>query len=111
MLCGALNTWDFVCVTMSHAKYHIYLAIRQGFPLSSMTKSNLFSPAVLQVLPFLNNPKYLTLSYTTDLDFWDCFGRKIAPPYNRRNMVVVTMASYTLSGDSQVTSWVWLKAM
>ena len=28
------------------------------------------------VLPFLNNPKDLNLSYKTDLDLWDCFGMK-----------------------------------
>ena len=30
----------------------------------------------LRVLPFLNNPKDLDLSYKTDLDFWDGFGKK-----------------------------------
>ena len=28
------------------------------------------------MLPFLNNPKDLDLSYKMDLDLWDCFGRK-----------------------------------
>ena len=28
------------------------------------------------MLPFLNNPKDLDPSYKTDLDLWDCFGRK-----------------------------------
>ena len=28
------------------------------------------------VLPFLNNPNDLELSFKTDLDFWDCFGRE-----------------------------------
>ena len=32
--------------------------------------------AIIRVLPFLNNPKGLDPSYKTDLDFWDCFGRK-----------------------------------
>ena len=31
---------------------------------------------VLLVLPFLNNPKDLDLSYKMDINFWDCFGRK-----------------------------------
>ena len=31
---------------------------------------------IIQVLPFLNNPQALDLSYKTDLDFCDCFGRK-----------------------------------
>ena len=39
-------------------------------------KSVLWNFAVIQVLPFLNNPKDLDLSYKTDLDFWDCFGKK-----------------------------------
>ena len=29
-----------------------------------------------QVLPFQNNLKDLDPSYKTDLDLWDCFGRK-----------------------------------
>ena len=32
---------------------------------------------MIRILPFLNNPKDLDLSYKTDLDFWHCFGRKI----------------------------------
>ena len=39
-------------------------------------KSVLRNFAVIRVLPFLNNPKDLDLSYKTDIDFWDCFGRK-----------------------------------
>ena len=38
-------------------------------------------------IPFLNNPKCLNLSSKTDLDFWNCFGRKITPSYTRTNMV------------------------
>ena len=30
---------------------------------------------MILVLPFLNNPNDLDLSYKTDLDFWDCFGQ------------------------------------
>ena len=41
----------------------------------------------MQILPFLNNPKDLDLSYKTDIDLWDCFGRKKTLSYNRRNMV------------------------
>ena len=51
-------------------------------------KSVLFNFAVIRVLPFLNNPKDLDPSYKTDLDFWDCFGRKKGPSYKRRNMVL-----------------------
>ena len=39
-------------------------------------KSVLCNFAVIRVLPFLNNPKDLDPSNKTDLDFWDCFGRK-----------------------------------
>ena len=56
--------------------YTVCLAIRRGFPLSRMTTNNkkvLCNFAVIQVLPFHNNPKELDLSYKTDLDFWDCF--------------------------------------
>ena len=31
---------------------------------------------VIQVLPFLNNPKDLDPSYKMGLDFWDCLGTK-----------------------------------
>ena len=43
---------------------------------------------VIQVLPFLNNPKDLDPSYKMDLDFWDCFGRKKTLSYNQRNTVI-----------------------
>ena len=32
--------------------------------------------AIIQVSPFLNNPKNIDPSYKTDLDFWPCSGRK-----------------------------------
>ena len=38
-------------------------------------------------LPFLDNPKDLDPSYKTNLDLWDCFGKKNIPSYNQRNMV------------------------
>ena len=45
---------------------------------------------IIQVLPFLNNPKNLDPSYKMDLDFWDCFGRdKKTLSYNQRNTVHV----------------------
>ena len=59
--------------------YHIYLAIRRGFPSLEwllITKSILWNFAIIQILPFLNNPKDPDPSYMTDLDFWDCFVRK-----------------------------------
>ena len=58
--------------------YRIYSAIRRGFHLSRMTtnKSVLCNFAIIQVLPFQNNLKDLDPSYKTDLDLWDCFGRK-----------------------------------
>ena len=45
--------------------------------MTKITKSVLCNFAIIQVLPFLNNSKHLDLSYETDLDFLDCFGRKI----------------------------------
>ena len=58
--------------------YCIYSVIRWGFPLSRMTVNNQISPMEFcyNTIPFLNNPNDLDLSYKTDLDFWDCFGRK-----------------------------------
>ena len=44
-------------------------------------KSVLCNVAVIQVLPFLNNPEDLDPSDKMDLDFWDCFGRKKSPSY------------------------------
>ena len=53
---------------------------KTGLSLSRMStnviKSVLCDFAIIRVLPFLNNPKDLDPSYKTDLDFWDCFGRK-----------------------------------
>ena len=65
-----------------------------GFSLSKsiqIIKSVLFNFAVIRVLPFLNNPKDLDPSYKTDLDFWDCFGRKKTPSYKRRNTVTESL--------------------
>ena len=46
-----------------------------GFSLL-ITKSVPRNFAIIQVLPFQNDAKDLDPSYKTDLDFWDCFGRK-----------------------------------
>ena len=62
--------------------YHIYLAIRQGFPLSRVTTNNLISPmksCYYKVLFFLNNPKDLKLSYNRDLDFFLLFWKEKNP--------------------------------
>ena len=53
--------------------------------------------AIIRVLAFLNNPKDLDPSYKMDLDFWDCFGRKISPTYNRRNTVPVFRKHWLLA--------------
>ena len=53
-----------------------------------MTKSVLLNFAITPILPFLNNPKDLDPSYKTDLDLWDCFGRKKTQSYNRRNTAI-----------------------
>ena len=71
-------------------RYRIYLAIRRGFHLSRMTTNTLSAVcnfAIIRVLPFLNNLKDLDPSYKTDLDLWDCFGRKKNPSYIRGNTV------------------------
>ena len=53
---------------------------------------------MMQVLPFLNSPRDLDPSYKMDLDFWDCFGRKLNPSYNRRNKVSVLFSGQSLWG-------------
>ena len=44
----------------------------------SLKYLNQFDEVLLGEVAFLfqNNPKNLDLSYKTDLDFWDCCGRK-----------------------------------
>ena len=52
---------------------------------------------MIQVLPFLNNPKDLDPSCKMDLDFWDCFGRgKMS--YNQRNAVGITFSDQRVAG-------------
>ena len=75
-VCLSLQWWCWKALVQMH---HIYPAIRQDFSLSQMTsitKSVIWNFAIIQVLPFLNNPNNLDPSYKMDLDFWDCFGRK-----------------------------------
>ena len=79
--------------------YRIYSAIRQGCPSPEwvqIIKSVLCNFVVIRVLPFLNNPKDLDLSYKMDLDFWDCFGRRKKPSYKRRNAVGGMASGYDL---------------
>ena len=45
-------------------------------------------------MPFLNNLKDLDLSYKTDLDFWDCFGRGKPPSYKQRNTVMAMLNNW-----------------
>ena len=49
----------------------VYSPIRQSFPFSRVTtnKSVLCNVAIIRVLPFINNPKDLDLSYRMDQDF------------------------------------------
>ena len=71
--------------------YHIYLTIKWGFPLSRMTtntKSVLRNFAIIQILPFLNSPKDLDLSYKMDLVFWGLFWKEKTLSCDQRNMVL-----------------------
>ena len=55
-----------------------------------ITKLVLWNFAIIPILPFLNNFKDLDPSCKTDLDLWNCFGRKQkTPSYNRRNTVAI----------------------
>ena len=74
-----------------HITYRIYPAIRNF--------------AIILILPFLNNLKDLDPSCKTDLDLWDCFGRKKNPSYNRRNTVhanAVHLISIIFHGNIQI---------
>ena len=64
--------------------------------MTEETKSVLRNFAILQVLPFLNNLKDLDLSYKTDLDLWDCLGRKKTLSCNQINMVCYTDQHYQI---------------
>ena len=62
----------------------------------------------MPILSFLNNPKDLDPSYKTDLDLWDCFGRKKTPSYNRRNTVKsqhIIVNGYTFRGSNSGISF------
>ena len=50
---------------------------------------------MIQVLPFLNSPEDLDPLYYTDLDFWDCFGKKKLS-YKQRNMVDLGLCCHRL---------------
>ena len=56
----------------------------------------------IQVLPSLNNPKDLDLSYKTDLDFWDYFERKKTSSHNRRNTVLEKFPNKDYNNDIKV---------
>ena len=60
-----------VVVFLAHLPY--LFGYNTGFSHYKMTTNNYISPmyfAMIWVLPFLNSPKDLDLSYKTDLDFW-----------------------------------------
>ena len=81
-LCSMRVNLNFIIFT--------YSAIRRGFSFSRIGTNKQISPLQFccnTSLPFLNNPKDLDPSYKMDLDFWNCFRRKITPSYDRRNMV------------------------
>ena len=67
------------------------MVIRLGLPFSRMTTKNLISAmkvAIIQILPFLNNPKDLYPSDKMDLDFGIVLkGKQLS--YNRRYTVIV----------------------
>ena len=56
---------------------------------AALYESVLRNFAITQVLPFLNNPKDLDLSYKMDPDFLDFFWKGETPPYNQRNTVKI----------------------
>ena len=109
----AVNFLHFVLLFFYYAycTYRIYSAIRQGFPLSRVSTNNQISPLQFccnTSLPFLNNPKCLDLSYKTDLDFCNCFGRKITPSYNRiwyASLKLLHFSCFLICSHFKVCSW------
>ena len=47
----------------------------ETYRISSVIRQSFFLPKQSQKSRYVNNPKYLDLSYKTDLDFWVCLGR------------------------------------
>ena len=72
-----VQLFSFVVSIVSQNKSYLF-GYKRGYPFSRMTtnKSVVWSFAIVRVLHFLNNPKDLNPSSKTNLDFWDCFGRK-----------------------------------
>ena len=81
--------------TWYHYVYHLpYLfGYKTGLSLSRMSTNNQISPMQFccnKGFTLPNNPKDLDPSDKTDLDFWDCFGRKNTLSYKRRNTVTIS---------------------
>ena len=87
---------------IKRCKYRIYSVITLGF-LSlewlQKTESVLWNFAILHILPSPNIPKILDLSYKTDLEFWNCFGRKNTPSYSQRNTVTAIRSIILIYGN------------
>ena len=72
------NEIIYNCKVMKVDKFRYMLPYLFGyFPLSRMTTNNLISSIRIC---YNMNYYYEYESYKTDLDFWDCFGRKILGP-------------------------------
>ena len=67
-----------ICLGISAIFHSPYLFGYETEVFSSLelTISVLRKFAMIQVLPFLNNPKDLNPANKMDLDFWDCFEMK-----------------------------------
>ena len=59
------------------------------FSILRATDNILYFSGYNPILPFLNYPKNLDLSYKTDLDLWDCLGRvKLIAKFHRTDLVI-----------------------
>ena len=74
LLCQSSNNYPLQCYSGYLLPY--LFDYKRGFPRSTNNLINSMHFAIIQVLPFLKNPKDMDLSYKMDLDFWDCFGRE-----------------------------------
>ena len=60
---------------------------------------------MILVLSFLNNPKDLDLSYKTDLDFWDCLGRKKLSLLNEEIWKLLIFCGIIILSAVEGTQW------
>ena len=67
---------EMCTLSVSNVIYHKFSHGAAFYTLNGKNVNVMLEFAIIQVLPFLNNPKDLDPSYKMDLAFWDPFGRE-----------------------------------